>query len=478
MERIRTPTEPKNPGVLIDQGPDEWQVLQRQADGTAIARLCGTWDPEGPTEGVLVKGRAVLEDTGESIVGWIDARMGRAATWSLDLALPEGGLYRIETCLSTVDPNLAIGSYRGDMIHHVGVGDVFVIAGQSNAAGYGKDPVTDPPEIGIHLLGNDLRWHLATHPFNESTDTRHPVNREGGNPGHSPWLSYARRLRRGIGVPIGLVQSSLGGSSLSAWNPEEEGSLYRNLLDILGTIPHDVSPRSGKCIRGVLWYQGCSDAFEGGGDSYLARFGRFVAHLREDLHDPDLPFLTVQIGRYVGPAEGTYSDGWAKVREAQRLAAHSIAGVSVVPSLDLSLSDAIHLSSAGNLVLGERAAKAVLGIFFSKGSEFRAPEPSSATRDGKGRIRVRFDYVSDRLDGFGVLPELSPFVVERMDGLRLVPVSVEYPYHNEILLTFASDPGPGSRLHGASQLNPYPVLPIDTGTRLPMLSFYGFQVDD
>jgi len=470
--------EPKNPGVLIEQGPDEWQILQRQADGTAIARMSGTWNPEGPTEGVFVQGRAVLEETGESIVGWTDAQIGCDSTWTLDLTLPEGGLYRIETCLSSIDPNLAIGSRRGDMIHHIGVGDVFVIAGQSNAAGYGKDPIADPPEIGIHFLGNDLRWHLATHPLNESTGTRHPANREGGNPGHSPWLSFARRLRHGIGVPVGLVQYALGGSPLSDWNPEEEGTLYRNLLEILGMLPQNGACGSGKRIRGMLWYQGCSDAFIGTSDSYLDRFGRFVSHLRQDLRDPTLPFLTVQIGRYVGPTEGEYGDGWGKVREAQRRAVHTIPGVAVVPSLDLPLSDAIHLSSAGNLVLGERAAKAVLGAFYLKGNKYRAPEPVSAIRDGEGRIRVTFDPVTECMNGFALLPELAPFVAERSDGLRLVPVAVDYSGKNEVLLAFESDPGSGCHLHGAFRVNPYPVLPIDEGTRLPMLSFFGFRVDD
>lgn len=59
----------------------------------------------------------------------------------------------------------------GDMIHHLGIGDLFVITGQSNSAGYGKDPIFDPPELGIHLLKNNGRWDMASHPFNDSTAT-------------------------------------------------------------------------------------------------------------------------------------------------------------------------------------------------------------------------------------------------------------------------------------------------------------------
>ena len=349
----------KNLGALITTGPDNWQILQRQSDGTATAVLRGSWHCEEPLEDPIVKTRVVLEETGETILPWTSAICEGDHAWSSRLTLPQGGLYRIETCLSHAGQPAVEWSIRGDMIHHVGVGDVFVIAGQSNSAGYGKDPVSDPPEIGIHLLANDMRWHLATHPFNESTGTMHPANREGGNPGHSPWLAFAKRVRKQTGVPVGLVQSALGGSPLSAWNPSEDGVLFRNLLSILAEMPAE--PGQRKCC-GVLWYQGCSDTGEGARDTYLARFGQFVEALRTDLDDPSLPFMTVQIGRCTGGLDPATDRGWALVREAQRQAAHQMANVRCVPALDLPLSDDIHISSAGNLVLGERVARAYHGL--------------------------------------------------------------------------------------------------------------------
>lgn len=485
MKRIHSQAEPKNTGALIANGPEDWQILQRQADGTAEVLLSGTYLYSEPMTSPVVKVRVVLEDTGETIISWTPAEMGADRSWNARMTVPGGGLYRIETCLSTSEQPAVEWSTRGDMIHHVGVGDVFVIAGQSNAAGYGKDPIFDPPEIGIHLLGNDVRWHLATHPLNESTGTVHPVNREGANPGHSPWISFAKRLRREIGVPVGLVQTSLGGSPLSAWNPEEEGSLYRNMLDVLNSMRPDDATASPirRLIRGVLWYQGCSDTAPGMSDTYLERFGRFVAHLRKDLGDPELPFLTVQIGRYVAPGDQAGDARWTTVREAQRQAAHIYAGVVVVPALDLPLSDAIHISAAGNMVLGERAAKAVLGAFYGIGSGFRPPEPISAIKTCLGltmgsRVLVCFDHVPERLYGFEVPPDLSPFLVEQADGTLLTPCAVSYSEKDEVELSFPCDIGSGCHLHGAYGQNAYPVLPIDVSTRLPMLSFCGFPVEE
>jgi sialate O-acetylesterase len=84
-----------------------------------------------------------------------------------------------------------------------------------------------------------------------------------------------------LGFPIGPIQASLGGSTLSAWNPEENGVLYRNMTQIINS-------QGGK-VKGILWYQGCSDTASGLCDSYSERFESMVSHLRSDLNDKCLP---------------------------------------------------------------------------------------------------------------------------------------------------------------------------------------------
>jgi hypothetical protein len=103
-------------------------------------------------------------------------------------AIPAGGLYRLETRHQPGNQPAGEWAERGDMRHFLGVGDLWVIAGQSNSAGYGRGPVFDPPELGIHLFRNNGQWALATHPLNESTDTLHPVNRDGANTAHAPYI--------------------------------------------------------------------------------------------------------------------------------------------------------------------------------------------------------------------------------------------------------------------------------------------------
>ena len=212
-------------GVQITDGPQDWQIFQ-QENGFGQIRAAGRYflREEVPMKSPQVFARVVREEDGRPLQYWQKAHMDETrAGWEISLKVPAGGLYRLETCLAEENEQVLEWAMRGDMRFHLGVGDLYVIAGQSNSAGYGKDPAYDPPEPGVHLFRNCGRWDMAAHPMNESTGTIHPVNQEGGNPGHCPYLAFGKMLRREIGYPTGLLQTSLGGSPLRVWNPKEDG---------------------------------------------------------------------------------------------------------------------------------------------------------------------------------------------------------------------------------------------------------------
>lgn len=365
-----------------------------------------------------VEARIVHESTGGTVVDWTLAQPGAtsAATvdtsgsWSINLKAPAGGLYRLETRLRLGSNPAGEWSPRGDMRHFLGVGDVWVITGQSNSAGYGRGPYEDPPELGVHLFKNDESWGLATHPMNESTDTKHVVNREGANPGHSPYLHFGRLLQRALGHPIGLIATSLGGSPLSMWDPTDgsDAVLYDNMLHCIRQAG------VGGNVRGVLWYQGESDT---GTDaltsSYAARFGKALAAWRDALN-PDLLAVTVQLNRTMGVGNPDQNRRWTQLREQQRLAAAVDNAVAIVPSFDCSLTDGIHNSPAGNMVLGDRMANAALSLCCSTrfATVVSAPEPSGpASYDQSSDIvTLHFESVTSRIGTID--PTANPFVVE------------------------------------------------------------------
>lgn len=456
------------PGVYIEKGLSDWQILQHR-EGRASATIQGVYvesDDFGKPQTVL--SRVVREESYETTIHWTACEMLPDMKWKATLSLPKGGLYRIETCLKPVGIGIEY-SLRGDMIHHVGVGELFAITGQSNSAGYGKDPVFDPPEVGVHILKNSGKWDLATHPLNDSTGSIHPVNIETINPGHSPYLSFAKYLKRELNCPVGLVQASLGGSSLSQWNPSESGELYRNLLEVIDNAGGD--------LRAILWYQGCSDTSAGLCDTYLERFTDFLAALRQALNSLDLPLFTVQLNRFVADQEiwGMKDEYWAKIREAQRIAAKIIPGVFVVPAIDIPLSDNIHNSSYGNIVLGERLAKQVLKHVFSRDLITDAPDIERATTADGLLVRVEFTNVTERLYAFDLLPGDLPLHIKDCNGcieIKRYDIS-----GNTIELALARRLDGRAWISNQYHTNPPVYSIIDVISHLPAFSFYDFEIE-
>ena len=133
--------------VLIESGARDWQIFQ-QRDGKADITLTGRVvraDGVGPFR---VYARVVRENSFTAVTPWILAEMSGEEYTVLLKDVPAGGLYTIETTLAG-ELHEAEWGLKGDMVCHVGVGDLYVIAGQSNAAGYGKPPLRMLPSWGF-----------------------------------------------------------------------------------------------------------------------------------------------------------------------------------------------------------------------------------------------------------------------------------------------------------------------------------------
>jgi len=453
----------RDPGAYITQGPQDWQVFQRGADGTAAVRLAGVWTPDPalkPEPACTVEARVVLEDTARppcAACDWRDAAAAGHHAWEVTLdGIPAGGLYRIETRLRQgADP----WRLTGDRVFHAAVGDLWAIAGQSNAAGYGRGAADDPISLGVHIYAADLRWKLAAHPLHDTTRTAHPVNRDAGCIDHTPWLSFARQIYDTTGVPIGLLPVALGGSPLSAWDPGEASpALYTNMMEVIR--------QAGGMIAGMVWYQGESDAGPELAPSYAARFRRFVEGLRRDLRSPGLPVLTAQINRVDGNFVPLRDRFWGMVREAQRQVARSIPGVAVLPTLDLPLSDLVHTSAAGNMVLAERFARAALAMVYAMPNDYKAPDIARATPSAD-RLTVTLEF--DNVRGW-LTPHQSPiaeFIVEDADGE--VPLAETAASGSTVALKLARPPKGSARVHGA--LSPNPQIGLRDEDQRPILGF-------
>jgi hypothetical protein len=134
----------------------------------------------------------------------------------------------------------------------------------------------------------------------------------------------------------------------------------------------------------------------------------WVAAARADTGIADLPFIAVQIGRVVEPADrqGLWP-GWNLVQEALRTMPARVPNTYVTSAIDLPLVDLIHVDTGALIRLGKRmAALALSGK--QLGPRVTSIERMKSPAGITNAIRVRFEGVTgkwcrtDNIRGFEV----------------------------------------------------------------------------
>lgn len=166
-----------------------------------------------------------------------------------ELTLPAGGWYRLEVrTRETPDSPATMMA-----VEPIGVGEVFLIAGQSYATNTNDErlKVTDGQRRVSAYHWETGRWQLADDPQPA------PDRSDGG----SIWPPVGDRLAEHLNLPIGFINVAVGGTSTRQWSPD--GPLSAEL--------HRAGRNAGP-FRAVLWQQGESDVIEGtSAEDYIAR---------------------------------------------------------------------------------------------------------------------------------------------------------------------------------------------------------------
>ncbi len=332
---------------------------------------------------------------GVQIGGNVDATAIRYADGKLSF-VPVGGPYTL-TCSLLKDNN-----NQSVTVGPIFVGDLWVLAGQSNMEGLGDLVDVTPPSPGVMMLGMDGKWRQAEEPLHWLIDSPDPVHsgdpkiraersaiaHKTRNKGAGLGLPFAEALTRSTGVPIGLVICAHGGTSMEQWDPAKKGEGGHSLY---GSMMRQFQLAGGK-VKGVLWYQGESDAM--GGDAwnrYPQVFARFIEAVRSDFGQPELPFYFVQIGRFV--VAGVNPRGWNAVQEAQRVLPERVPYTAVISVIDLELDDLIHVGTQGLKRAGQRLARIVeREIFGQIGAT--TPTLDRVARGPNNTLVVRFKGVN------------------------------------------------------------------------------------
>jgi hypothetical protein len=220
----------------------------------------------------------------------------------------------------------------------VGVGDVFVIAGQSNASGRGYMVYTAThPYLKGAIFGNDYTWRELSDPVDSNAGQ---IDAISGDPdaGGSVWALLGTYIMNARNIPVAFVPAARGGTSLGEWTPP------RNRFD-RSTYYGSMAFRARETgARAVLWWQGEIDALNGVTQAdYAARFSQLASAIQNDLGIPIVPAL-------IHNSTGIPDANEAAIRQAVVQAVQSNSAIRLGPDLsDLASDDQYHLQSDANL---------------------------------------------------------------------------------------------------------------------------------
>jgi hypothetical protein len=141
-------------------------------------------------------------------------------------------------------------------INNVGIGDIFIIAGQSNASGRGNTlNAYAHGTLKASLFGNDDIWKELTDATDNNSGQIDGVSSDGIAKG-SPWPIVATSILAKTGVPVAFVPTAKGGTNINAWQPAIDHS---NASTLYGSMYRRITAVGGS-VAGVLFFQGESDA--------------------------------------------------------------------------------------------------------------------------------------------------------------------------------------------------------------------------
>lgn len=402
--------------IRLTTSPEDNQVLQRTSERGADIPLSGAATGK-KVNGKDVEARLVGAD-GSALPGFDWTFLSRVdkQRWGGELKqVPVGGPYRLEVRLQGNEATLSVANLL--------VGDLWVLAGQSNMEGHGDLVDVEQPSPQVHSFDMEDRWQIAEEPLHTTVSAVDPVhwplntNRQperlqgqdlenylaNRKKGAGLGLPFAVEMASRTGVPIGLIPCAHSGTSMEQWSPalKDRGgdSLYGSMFRRVQAV--------GGRVKGVLWFQGESDATPKYAAPFLASFENFVKAVRADFQQPNLPFYYVQIGRHIS---NTNVAEWNRVQLAQLRAENEIAHSGMVAAVDLQLDDAIHLATPDLKRLAHRLANRAGLDLFPRVKDFGSLKPGPHPLDAvysTGVIKVSFAGVNGRLKSDGPLAGFS-----------------------------------------------------------------------
>ncbi|BCM93761.1 acetylxylan esterase [Abditibacteriota bacterium] len=351
-------------------------------------------------------------------------------------------------------------------ISNVAVGEVWLASGQSNMELRVPRVLQADAEIAAanYPLIRQFRVgrNIAETPQTDLKGTWEAASPQTVSDFTAVGYFFARELFQKLGVPVGIIHSSYGGTPAEAWTSESTlksnpalAVVYDNWTKTLAAYPQEkekydrqmvrwneraatakaagkpapvaliapagpggkatpsglyngmIAPLVPYGIKGILWYQGESNSRDP--QLYQKLFPALIQGWRHDWN-AELPFLFVQLANFhkvqTLPSEG----GWALIREAQA-SALSLPDTGMAVTIDLGQANEIHYPNKQEV--GRRLALVALARQYGQTVEFSGPQYSGMSIE-PGAIRLRFTHAQGLKASEG--GELKGFAIAGKDG--------------------------------------------------------------
>jgi len=430
----------------------------------------------------IVSSNMVLQrNTTIELWGWADAKekVTIKASWlkrAMKTEADNNGTWRIEVkTTNSIEPQtIKIKSKTSAItLENVLFGEVWLCSGQSNM----QQPIKG--YMGQPTFGSDMATVKANNPnlrlFSvDRVGSKTPLNDVEK---YTAWQQaapesvlnfsavayfFGQQLQEILDVPVGLIHTSWGGSSVQAWISNEVMSAHQkvNLEDVditKGTnrIPTAlfnsmINPLTSYKIKGALWYQGESNRQEP--ENYKKLFPAMVKDWRNRWGIGDFPFYYVQIAPYMYGNNNAFQtvDNSAFIREAQLQCLDLIPNSGIAITMDIGDDYCIHPPKKKE-VANRLLFNALNQTYGYKSVDHAAPIFSSQEIKDGG-IVLKFKnaetglYSYDQLEGFEIAGDDKVFypanakIVNRKDVFVISdevpnPVAVRYAWRNWVVGT-------------------------------------------
>lgn len=282
------------------------------------------------------------------------------------------------------------------------IGDVWVGSGQSNMEWHLRNTIRAKESIAAADRPKIRLFHVPkVHKEKPADDveadwtvcTPKTVARFSGVLYH-----FGLRLHKDLDIPIGLINSSWGGSRIEPWTvtDKDSGKKYNGMI----------APLQPLAIRGVIWYQGESNVKNG--MAYYDKKKALINGWRKSW-ELDLPFYFVQLAPFAGYKPGHLPALW----EAQ-VASLKIPGTGMVVITDL-VDKITDIHPRNKFDVGNRLALWALARNYGKTDLVYSGPLYKSRKKEAGKIRLGFAHAGGGLKSRDGKP-LSEFQICGVDG--------------------------------------------------------------